>query len=102
MDSSVAKYLMKSQMDGNTVWATDIEIFATSAMLGVNIFVPNDYSEYHKQRSETKWNRYHSFSDWFSSTALYLTNYEEHFEPVIDLIHSRTLHILTPTVLVMR
>ena len=49
MDFLVAKYLMKSQMDGNTVWATDIGIFTTSAMLGVGIFVSNDHSEYHKQ-----------------------------------------------------
>ena len=82
---------MKSQMDGNTMWATDIEIFATSAMLGVDIFVSNDHSGYLKKISETKWYRYHSSPDGFTSTALYLTNYEEHFEPVIDLIHSRTI-----------
>ncbi|KAI6658351.1 hypothetical protein LOD99_11074 [Oopsacas minuta] len=89
MDSSVAKYMMKSQMDGNTVWATDIEIFASSAMLEVDIFVANDQSEYDKQRRGNQVVSISFFLDEFSSTTL-LTNDEEDFEPVIDLIHSRT------------
>ena len=72
------------------MWATNIVIVATSAMLGVNISASNDHSEYHKQPSETKFYRCHSSPNEFTSTGLYLTNYEQHFETVIDLIHSRT------------
>ena len=71
------------------MWATDIGIVAAppSAMLGVDISVSNDHSEYHKQPSETKFYRCHSSPNEFIRTGLYLTNYE----PVIDLIHSRNI-----------
>ena len=73
------------------MWATDIEIVAASAVLGVDISVSNYHSEHHKQPNETKFYRCHSAPNEFTSTGLYLTNYEQHFELVIDLIHSRAI-----------
>ena len=32
------------------MWVTDIEIVSTSAVLGVDISVSNDHSEYHKNQ----------------------------------------------------
>ena len=85
-----SQYLLHSQMDANEIWGTDIEIVALSSILGVDIYVSNFHNRSEDRSGGSRWYRYHSTHDGFTPTAIYLTNYDNHYEPVIDLIHTRT------------
>ena len=84
------KYLLDFQMDVNMVWGTDIEIVVLSSILGVDIFVSNYHKSNEDSLSGSRWYRYHSTHDGFTTPAIYLSNYANHYEPVVDLIHTRT------------
>ena len=77
-------------MDANEILGTDIETVALSSILGVDIYVSNFHNRSEDRSGGSRWYRYHSTHDGFTPTAIYLTNYDHHYEPVIDLIHTRT------------
>ena len=83
------EYLFHSQMDLSKVWGTDIEIIALSSILGVDIFVSNFHNNSEDRLGGSRWYRYHSTHGGFTTPAIYLSNYDIHYEPVIDLIHTR-------------
>ena len=84
------EYLLNSQMDANEIWGTDIEIVALCSMLGVDIFVSNFHNELKNRFCGSRWYQYHSINDCYTNPAIYLSNYDNHYEPVIDLINTRT------------
>ena len=59
-EQSPTEYLLRSQMDADHIWATDIELVAVSLMLGVDLFVANYHFNSMNTWREIKWYRYHS------------------------------------------
>ena len=88
-DLTPAEYLRKSHMDTNYIWGTDVEVVAFSKMLDVDIFVSNIHTDIKRNESNATWYRFSSNYLRYSNPALYLANHSNHYEPVIDLIHSR-------------
>ena len=88
-DVAPIQYLKKSNMDTDAIWGSDVEIIAFSKMLDVDIFVANLHNDVKKNECHWTWYRYSSQYHKYSNPAIYLTNSSNHFEPVIDLIHSR-------------
>ena len=76
-------------MGSDHIWATDVEIMAVSMMLGIDLFVANFHCDSKKTYNEIRWYRYHFYEEHRSNQAMYLTNFDEHFQPVTDLINCR-------------
>ena len=84
------QYMKKYQMDSDTTWGSDIEIIALSKMLSVDIFVSNQHSDVKKRnKCHSTWYRYCTDPHSYTDPALYMANRANHYQPVIDLIHSR-------------
>ena len=81
--------MKKSDMDKGSKWGTDVEIIAFSSMLSVDIFVSIPQAGIVKNQAQSTWYRYHSRQDGYTIPSLYLINRGNHYEPVLDLIHSR-------------
>ena len=86
---SPREYLLRSNMDTETIWATDVEIIATSFMLDVDLFVANEHSDTKKTWNQIRWYRYHPNKADYTKQAIYINNVHDHFEPVTDLINCR-------------
>ena len=70
-------------------WASDVEIMAASAILDADIYVAN--SEYRSQGSlirEVRWSLHRASTN--PTATLYITNYVNHYEPVISMLNSPT------------
>ena len=88
-EQSPTEYLLRSQMDADHIWATDVELVAVSLMLGVDLFVANYHFNSKNTWREIRWYRYHSNHINFTTPAIYLANFNNHFQPVTDLINGR-------------
>ena len=72
-----------------SVWGTDVEILAASAILDADIYVANNF--YRTQGSLTRVTRWSLLRAQDNSTGtLYITNYGHHYEPVINMLNSST------------
>jgi hypothetical protein len=83
-------YATKNNMIIPGVYATEVEIFAFASMLATNIFVYSPYGNDTKGAIQHKWQCYAPHSQLTSqftqsTTAIYITNFNEHFEPVISM-----------------
>ena len=73
-----------------SVWGTNVETLAASAILDADVYVANNY--YRRQGSltrVTRWSLLHAQDN--STGTLYITNYGHHYEPVINMLNSCTL-----------
>ena len=72
------------------VWATDVEIMATSAILDADIYVANNiYTSTDKLIRETRWSLIRSKVNDDKNPSLYISNFGHHFEHVISMINSQ-------------
>ena len=96
------KYLLRTQMadgnnicaDGNNIWGTEMEILAASAILETDIYVAtecditDDSSPFQMSNRVIHWCRYSASSNYDHSCAIYMANFNSHYEPVIKFIYS--------------
>ena len=75
----------------NGVWGGDVEIMAASAILQVDIYVAN-----HEYRWDSQ-DKLHQIISWklmrantANTEAIYINNFDLHFEPVTSLINNPT------------
>lgn len=79
---NVSTYISSSKMEMSSVWATEVEIFATASLLKCDINVYSVYSS-----SSMEWQLYPASFNLNETTTetILLQNSENHFEPVISL-----------------
>jgi len=78
----VATYLFDTQMNKAGTWATDVEIVFTATLLQTTIYVYSDVN------SPSKWYKYQPLFQCVGSQCtenMYITNLQNHFEPVISV-----------------
>ena len=70
-------------------WGSDVEIMAASSILDVDIYIANDV--YRKEGTlipEVRWSLIRASPN--PTAAIYITNYCDHYEPVISMLDSPT------------
>ena len=78
---------------------SEVEILAASAILETDIYVAvefndsNEGSSYGIHQKNITWRRYNASDSYYSSFAIYIANFRDHYEPVISLINSGCLHL---------
>jgi hypothetical protein len=80
---SISSYLKLSGMEKDKTWGTEVEVYATSSLLNVPIFIfaPYKPKQYEWLKYDLKTNE-HTEHD---GEAIYLRNVCEHFEPVYEI-----------------
>ena len=90
MSETPLSYMMRQ----NRVWSSEGEILAASAILETDIYVAvefndsNEGSSYGIHQKNITWCRYNASDSYYSSFAIYIANFRDHYEPVISLINS--------------
>ena len=88
-----AKYLSEKCMYNTGNWGSDVELMAASALLKTDIYVANKiYRTDDSIISEVRWSRIRSSNDNSKNSAIYISNFYDHYQPVTRMINS-----LTPT-----
>ena len=94
MSETPLSYLTRTMMQEDKIWGSEVEIFAISAILEIDIYVAVECdnckeSSYniHQQRI-IRWYRYNSSNNYDKSFAIYIANFNNHYEPVTTLINS--------------
>ena len=88
-----AEYLGNKCMCNEGFWGSDVELMTASALLKTDIYVANRiYRTEDSIIPEVRWLRISSSNSNDGSSAIYIANYYEHYEPVTTMINS-----LTPT-----
>ena len=88
--TTVIDHLLSNSMLSDSIWATDIEIVAMSILLKTDIYIAGE--RYNQERSWKKvsWLRYQGSPENTTIAAIYIKNFEQHFEPVVGMINSPT------------
>ena len=94
MSETPLSYLTRTMMQEDKIWGSEVEIFAISAILEIDIYVAVECdnckeSSYniHQQRI-IRWYRYNASNNYDKSFAIYIANFNNHYEPVTTLINS--------------
>lgn len=75
-------------LDSGT-WGSDIELMAASALLETDIYVASEYKTLHyDDLSDVRWNFIRGSNNISTEKALYVTNFNSHYEPVYNMINS--------------
>ena len=84
-------FLKENMVNINGVWGGDVEIMAASAILQVDIYVANNEYRWDSQ------DKLHQIISWklmrantANTEAIYIKNFDLHFEPVTSLINNPT------------
>ena len=98
MSETPLSYLTRTMMQEDKIWGSEVEIFAISAILEIDIYVAVECdnckeSSYniHQQRI-IRWYRYNASNNFDKSFAIYFAIYSS-YEPVTTLINSLLPHI---------
>ena len=81
-------------MQQNKVWGSEVEIFAISAIFEIDIYVAvecdnfKESSSFDIHQKTIRWYRYNSSNNYDKFCAIYMTNFNNHYEPVTTLINS--------------
>ena len=76
------------------IWGTEMEILAASAILETDIYVATECdlvdnsSPFQMSRRVIRWCRYSACSNYDHSCAIYMANFNNHYEPVEKFINS--------------
>ena len=84
------QHLKSTSMITDSVWATDVEIVAMSVLLRTDIYIAQKRCRNDGSDSYIFWLRYHGSVENDQEHAIYITNFDHHYEPVIRLIDSPT------------
>ena len=88
-----AEYLGQKVMYVPGTWGSDVELMAASAILETDIYVANKiYRLPGSLIPEVRWSRISASNDNSKYCAIYIANFNDHYEPVTAMINS-----LTPT-----
>ena len=87
-------YLLRTMMDEDRTWGTEVEILAASGILEAGIYVAteskivDDSSLFPFSERVIHWNRYSTAPNSIGKLSIYIANFENHFEPVVNFINS--------------
>ena len=88
------QYLLRTHMEHDYIWGTEMEILAASTILETDIYVATECdlvdnsSPFQMSRRVIRWCRYSACSDYDHSCAIYMANFNNHYEPVVKFINN--------------
>ena len=86
--TSPIQHLQLTSMTTDGVWATDVEIVAMSLLLKTDIYVAQKRSKESGSGTHIHWLRYQGSLENTKENSVYISNFDDHFQPVIRLIES--------------
>ena len=82
------KYLTTQKlMNRESIWGTDVEIYAASAILDADVYVANNF--YRTKESiirEVRWSLHRATDN--PTAILYIQNYFDHYQPVVSMLNT--------------
>ena len=87
------QYLLRTHMEHGSIWGTEMEILAASAILETDIYVATECdlvdnsSPFQMSRRVIRC-RYSACSNYDHSCAIYMADFNNHYEPVVKFINS--------------